>query len=47
MLFIYGILMNRKIECKNKIIEKNKSCKKRKIIICILMLLFFKFDNYN
>lgn len=29
MLFIYGILMNREIECKNKIIEKNKSFKKK------------------
>lgn len=26
----YGILMNRKRECNNKITEKNKSCKKRK-----------------
>lgn len=26
----YGILINRKRECKNKITEKNKSCKKRK-----------------
>lgn len=26
----YGILINRKRECNNKITEKNKSCKKRK-----------------
>lgn len=30
MSFTYGILMNRETECKNKITEKNKSCKKKK-----------------
>lgn len=29
MSFTYGILMNRETECKNKITEKNKSCKKK------------------
>lgn len=30
MSFTYGILMNRETECKNKITEKNKSCKKKR-----------------
>lgn len=47
MSFTYGILMNRKTECKNKITEKNKSCKKRKTTICTLTLSFVKLDNYN
>lgn len=48
----YGILINRKRECNNKITEKNKSCKKRKekkrkTTICISTLSFLKLDNYN